>query len=280
MNVAIVGATGVLGRALVPMLAENHRVRLLARRPDAARQQFGASVDVMGCDLLAPGIDDRLPALLDGVDVVIHAATAIPKEFSAPGAWDANTRLRTEGTARLLAATLMVGATAYLQQSICFAYPDLGDRWIAEDTPLDPTRAVLIDMESQVRAVPTDRLRWSILRGGTFVGRDTFQDDLIERLRAGAEKIPCDGSAYLPLIHAEDVATGFAAAVERAPAGSIFNLTDDPIRQGDYYEQLADRIGAPRPAYDAEAPCPASQRASNAAARTMLGWTPTRGIWP
>jgi fumarylacetoacetate (FAA) hydrolase len=57
---------------------------------------------------------------------------------------------------------------------------------------------VLADMENQVRAIPTDRLRWSILRGGTFVGSNTFQDDAIAQLKAGTRQIPCDGSAYLP----------------------------------------------------------------------------------
>ncbi len=279
MNVAIVGATGVLGRALVPMLAD-HRVRLLVRRLEAAQRHFGASVEIVSCDLFAPGIHERLPALLDGFDVIIHAATAIPKDFNAPGAWDNNTRLRTEGTAHLLAAALAVGAAAYLQQSICFAYPDTGDRWITEEVPIDPARTTLIDMEIQVRAIPTDRLRWCILRGGIFVGRDTFQDDDIARLRAGTQAIPCDGSAYRPYIHADDVASAFAAAVERAPAGSIFNITDTPIQQGEYLGQLAEAIGAPRPPYDPNAECPPSQRVSNAAARSALAWMPTRGIWP
>lgn len=280
MNIAVVGATGVLGRALVPLLLARHDVRALVRSPGTAQRYFGSQVETAACDLLAPGIAERLPALLAGCAVVIHAATSIPADFSKPGAMETTNRLRIEGTTHLLAAALQVGAQAYIQQSIAFAYPDGGDDWITEAAPLDPARTVVIEMERQVRAVPTARLRWSILRGGIFVGKDTFQDDAIERLRAGQETVPCDGSAYLPLIHVEDMASAMVAAVERAPAGSIYNVTDAPIRQGDYLDRLAQAIGAPKPPRDPDAPCPPSHRVSNRAAREALGWTPTHGVIP
>lgn len=279
MKVAVVGATGVLGRALVPLLAQ-HSVRVLVRTPDSARRLFEDQVEIAEYDLLAPGIDERLPALLTGCDVVIHAATAIPSDFSQPGAMDVTNRLRTEGVAHLLAAALRAGAQGYIQQSIAFAHTDHGDEWITEDTPLDPKHAVVIEMERQVRAVPTERLRWCILRGGTFVGMGTFQEGIIERLHAGQEKVACDGSAFLPLVHVADVGSAFAAAVERAPAGSIFNIVDAPIRQGEYLDRLAQAVGAPTPPRDPDAPCPPSHRVSNQAARNTLGWTPTYAIIP
>lgn len=287
MRIALVGATGVLGRALIPLLIELHEVRALARSPEKVTARFGDQVDARACDLLAPGIAAELPALLADCEVVIHAATAIPpqNQFGDPNAWTANNRLRVEGTPALLAAALEVGAESYLQQSIAFAYPDSGDRWISETTPLnsDPgsaSRASTLEMERQVRAVPPDRLRWSILRGGIFVGRDTFQDDDIASLRAGTTRVPCDGSAYLPMIHVEDMAAAMAAAVERAPAGSIFNIVDEPLQQGDYLDRLADAVGAPRPPRDPDAPCPPSHRVSNQAACAALGWTPTHGVIP
>lgn len=280
MKIAVVGATGVLGRSLVPLLSEKHDVRALVRSPEAARRRFGERVEAVECDLLAPGIGERLPDLLAGCSAVIHAATAIPKDFSQPDAMDITNRLRTEGTAHLLAATLRAGAEVYIQQSIAFAHVDHGDDWISEDTPLDPKRAVVIEMERQVQAAPIERLRCCVLRGGVFVGRDTFQDDVIARLRAGQEKVACDGRAFMPLVHVDDVASAFAAAVERAPARSTFNIVDEPIRQGDYLDRLAEAVGAPKPARDPDAPCPDSHRVSNRAARETLGWTPTHGVIP
>ena len=280
MKVAVVGASGVLGRSLVPMLEAKYEVRALVRTPEKARHLFGSPVEVLECDLLAPGIAVKLPSLLAGCEVVIHAATAIPTDFTQPGAWDANTRIRTEGTAHLLAATLHVGANVYVQQSICFAYPEMGAEWITEDTPLDQTRIALVEMERQVRVIPKDRLRWSILRGGVFVGKGTFQDDAIVKLRAGQQKVANDGMNYLPLVHLDDIASAFALAVERAPTGSIFNIADEPLREGDYLDRLAEAVGAAQPPRDLNLPRPLSQRASSHAARATLGWSPTHSLFP
>lgn len=280
MKIAVIGATGVLGRSLIPLLATNHEVRVLVRQPEAARRLFGSSVNSLEADLLAPETAAKLPALLAGSDVVIHAATAIPSDFTKPGAWDANTRLRTEGTASLLAATRQVGAQAYIQQSICFNYPDMGDAWITEATPLDPSRTVVIDMEQQVRAIPPSSLRWCILRGGIFVGAGTFQDDAVHRLREGQQKVAGDGMNFLPLVHVDDVASAFALAAEHASAGSIYNIADNPLREGEYYERLAEAIGVPKPPRDPNSPRPLSQRASSQAARATLAWSPTHSLFP
>ncbi len=280
MKIAVVGATGVLGRSLVPLLAAAHEVRVLVRKPENARRLFGAQAEALEADLLAPGTAERLPALLAGSDVVIHAATAIPSDFNQPGAWENNTRLRIEGTAYLLAATLQVGAQAYIQQSICFGYPDMGDDWITEDAPLDSSRTALIEMERQVRAVPTQRLRWSILRGGQFVGAGTFEDDDRQSLRDGRKIIAGDGMNFLPLVHVEDVAAAFALAVERAAAGSTFNVAAMPLREGDYFDRLAETLGAPLPPRDPNQPRPLSQRASSQAAHEALGWSPTHSLFP
>src|SRR5947209_11513040 len=102
---------------------------------------------------------------------------------------DATTRLRTEGTRRLLDAALAAGAGRYLQQSIVMAYPDGGDRWLDEGTPLDdsPARAAVCApvaaMEGMLRDTDPERLGWCILRGGIFVGPGTGQDDS-DRARA------------------------------------------------------------------------------------------------
>ncbi len=128
MHVFIVGGTGVLGRSLIPLLiAQGHAVRLLARHPDTARTIFGDAVEVAPGDLLASDAAS-LVAALAGCDAAAHIATAIPRDFSAPGAWEVNTRLRTEGTRRLLDASLAAGVRHYAQESVVLAYPDGGDR--------------------------------------------------------------------------------------------------------------------------------------------------------
>jgi nucleoside-diphosphate-sugar epimerase len=279
--VFLAGATGVLGRALIPRLVvRGHRVRAIARRRPPIRLPEG--VEFIEADLLAADLD----RLVDGCDAVIHIATAIPADPSAPGAWDDNTRLRTSGTRRLLAAALASGASRYVQQSIVMAYRDGGDAWLDEQAPLDdsPARATVcgpvIEMETMIREVEPQALAWTILRGGSFVGEGTGQLALLEQLRDGTVVAPGDGSNYVSLVNVADMATAVALAVEAAPAGSTFNVVDDPLRYGDYVDALADLIGVSRPARARKLPLPPSWRCTNRAAQTVLGWMPRGRIWP
>lgn len=281
MTVFLAGATGVLGRALIPRLVvRGHRVRAIARR--RPRISLPEGVELIEADLLAAD----LRRLVDGCDAVIHIATAIPSDPSTPGAWDDNARLRTSGTRRLLAAALACGASRYVQQSIVMAYRDGGDAWLDEQAPLDdsPARATVcgpvIEMETMIHEVEPQALAWTILRGGSFVGEGTGQRALIERLRDGTVVVAGDGSNYVSLVNVADMAVAVAAAVEAAPAGSTFNLVDDPLRYGDYVDALADLIGVPRPVRAPKLPLPPSWRCTNRAAQTVLGWIPRERIWP
>jgi nucleoside-diphosphate-sugar epimerase len=286
-RIAVAGATGVLGRALVPLLlAAGYEVRALTPSTAKAADLAMAGAEVLECDLLAPNSVARLPDLVAGCTAVAHIATAIPRAPRAPGAWDVTTRLRTEGTRRLLDAALTAGVHRYIQQSIVMAYPDGGDRVLDEATPLDtsPERASVcgpvIAMEGMIRDVPPSHLAWCILRGGVFVGPGTFQDGTIAALRAGTEVVPCDGRSFVSLVHVADMAAAILAAVRHAPGGSTFNINADPLRQGAYLDDLATRTGAPAPPRDPARRCPPSFRCSNAAARATLHWAPEHGIWP
>ncbi|MCC7353139.1 MAG: NAD-dependent epimerase/dehydratase family protein [Anaerolineae bacterium] len=186
----------------------------------------------------------------------------------------------------LLAASLKVGVRRYIQQSITMAYPDHGDNWITEDMPLDssPERArvcaPVITMEQMIRNTSLEMLQWCILRGGTFVGKDTFQENTIERLRLGKEIVPRDGRNFTSLIHVSDMATAVAAAIENASAGSIFNIVDEPIRYGEYLDRLADSLSVPRPSRDKTVQYPPSWRCSNQAAQAGLRWQPLHSTIP
>lgn len=80
MRVAVIGPTGVLGRALVPMLLQQgYTVRALARSTAKARTLFPQGVEIVACDLLAVTAAELLP-MLEGCDAVAHIATAIPRD--------------------------------------------------------------------------------------------------------------------------------------------------------------------------------------------------------
>lgn len=288
MRVFIAGASGVLGRELIPMLlAEGNEVVALVRDPNRAEKALaGFSVRLYQGDLVAPDTASRLPEMLAGCDAAVHIATSIPADPSAPSAWETTARLRIDGTRFLTGAALAAGVRRYVQQSIVMAYADGGDWWLDESAPLDtsPERASVcgpvITMERTLHAIPTSDLQWCVLRGGSFVGPGTAQELTIARLREGTEVVPGDGSNFISPVEVADMATAIVAALKRAPGGSTFNIVDEPLRQSEYLDHLATLVGAHTPPRGPSKRRPPSFRCTNQAARQALGWIPRRSIWP
>ena len=281
MRIAVIGATGVLGRAVVPRLvAKQHRVLAISPHPDKASALYGSAVETALGDLTDPEAERQFAILLKGNDAVLNIATAIPKhsDLGTTAAWAKSDAIRKAGTPRLLKATLSTGVKTFVQQSITMAYPDSGDRWISEDTAV--TSADIIEMEAALRAVPADRLRWTILRGASFVGAGTFQDDTIRALKAREVSVGCGGQRYQSYVHVNDMAEAVVLAAEKSLANGVFNICAEPLRESDYLRKLALLTGAEAPGNDPKASCPPSQRCSNLAAAEVLGWHPKYNIFP
>lgn len=287
MEVAVIGSTGVLGRVLIPVLLQSgHSIRAVARSAAKAGALFQVAVRIIECDLLAPDSEKSLQHAMEGCEAAIHIATAIPRDFTAPHAWDANTRLRTDNVRTSLNVALETGVRRYIQMSITMAYPGHGQDWIDESLSLDSTPeradicAPVLTMEQLVRANPPETLEWCILRGGEFVGPGTFQDRTIEDLKDGKITVPGEGNNYISLVHIADMARAMNMALNRASAGSIFNIVDEPLKQGEYLDRLAALVGADKPKRDKSAQTSLSWRCSNQAAKSVLSWFPVQGVFP
>src|SRR5262250_2293857 len=95
LSIAVLGATGVYGRHLIPRLvARGHRVRALVRRPEAAAGIGACGVEIRIADIFD---GDTLRSGLDGCDVGVNLATTLPGP-SGRGDFAANDRLRRDGT--------------------------------------------------------------------------------------------------------------------------------------------------------------------------------------
>ncbi|MEZ4503607.1 MAG: NAD(P)-dependent oxidoreductase [Dehalococcoidia bacterium] len=286
MRVFLAGGTGVYGRALIPRLLERgDSVVVLARDVAGAASIAGSGIEVVAGDLLRDS-PATLAKHMHDCDAALHLATAIRPGAMGPDGANTTAALRTTGTRTLLDAVRAAGVPIYVQQSIVMAYADGGDRWLDEDAPFDtsadrtPAVSPTLEMERMVHDLDPQQVRWCILRGGSFVGPGTAQEGAIERLRAGTLRVPGSGSNWVSFVHVEDIAAATVAALDRAPAGSTFNITDTPIRNGEYLDRLAGLVGAAPPPRDGDAALPRSYRCSNEAARRELRWQPRVGIWP
>ncbi|RKT55710.1 NAD-dependent epimerase/dehydratase family protein [Saccharothrix australiensis] len=286
MRVFAIGATGVLGRELVPRLvARGHQVAVMS--PGGRQAALPPGVDRVRGSLLDPDAGELLAARVRGFDVVVNTATAIPRDFAAKDAWAENSRVRVEGTRVVAGAVSAAGVPALVQLSVTMAYPDGGERLLRETEPLDACAAraaiaaPVADLEATVRALPVERVAWTVLRAARFVGPGTVQDRQRADLRAGTVRVAGNGREFVSMVHVADFADAVVAAVERPARGLVLNVSDEPVRNGAYLARLAALDGVPGPVLSPGLRADAvSHRVCSAAARQALGWRPVRGIWP
>ncbi len=312
MKVFVAGATGALGRALVPQLAaRGHEVVGMTRtesKRDLVRSLGARPVvaDALDPDAVAEAVASAEP------EVIVHQLTALSGKMSIRDARRPDRssmakmtiRLRTEGTDHLLAAGRAVGARRFVAQSIAaFRFARRGAPVQTEADPLDPNPpasmqdglAAILHLE---RAVT--RIAWGeglVLRYGGFYGPGTgfsLAPDAQMAMPIRKRRLPLvgDGGGVWPFVHIEDAAAATVAAVERGRPG-IYNVVDDepaPVRE--WLPALASALGAEPPrrvprwlmrlaAGEAAAAMMTDMNggASNAKAKRELGWQPRYPSW-
>jgi nucleoside-diphosphate-sugar epimerase len=276
--VAVLGASGVYGRHLMPRLAAaGYRARALVRTPAAATVAAACGAEVHAADIFDAA---SLRRGLDGCDVAINLATSLPSPAKQGGDFDLNDRIRREGVPMFLDACANTGVHRVIQQGIGMVHSGGGDAWADEDAtfpvPGDSIAGRAIraarDMEGAVAASSLD---WLILRGALFDGPGTgFDDDWLARARAGKLRLPGTGEDYLTLVHIADMADATVAALARWPSRQSLIVADDtPVRWRELFGYSATAAGGPAPQPGGPARFP-SFRLSNRRARAMLAWSP------
>jgi nucleoside-diphosphate-sugar epimerase len=261
MKVFVAGATGALGKQLVPMLVANGHDVVGMTRTEAKRDQVrrvGAQpvvADALDADAVGRAVGEAEP------DVIVHQLTAIPPKINMrrfDRDFALTNRLRTEGTDHLLSAGRAAGVKRFVAQSNAGLYARTGGPVKREDAPLDhdPPPALrqgieaIHHLETAVTGAP-----WTesvVLRYGWFYGPGTSiaLDPLgsqIELIRKRQFPIVGGGTGIWSFIHIEDAAAATIAAVEGGPAG-IYNVVDDePAPVSEYLPVLAAAVGAKRP---------------------------------
>jgi len=304
MKVFVAGATGVLGRKLVPQLvARGHEVVGMTRstaKKDLVRSLGARPVvaDALDPDAVAQAVASAEP------EVIVHELTALSGKMSirdarhpdrSPMAKMTN-RLRTEATDHLLAAGRAVGARRFVAQSFgAFRWARSGAPVQTEADPLDPDppaplRPVVEGLLYLEEAVTT--IEWGeglVLRYGGFYGPGTSVSRAPDAVMAAPirkRQFPVigDGGGVWSHIHIEDAAGATAVAVERGPAGIYYIVDDEPASVGEWLPVLASALDAKPPrriprwlgrlaAGEAATVMMTEARgASNAKAKRELGW--------
>ena len=296
MKIFVAGATGVIGRRLVPLLVgAGADVTGVARSPEKKKQLEKQGARAAKLDLFDPA---AVEAAVAGHDVVINMATKIPSgmRLFAPGAFNENIRIRTEASQNLASAAIAAGARRFIQESFSPAYPDRDDSWIDEEVAIDPPKYIESVSNAESAAAEFTRSGGAgvVLRFSMFYGPDSSLTlDMLNAVRNGFAPTFGGGSAYMSSIYTDDAASAVVAALS-VPAG-VYNVTDDvPLRRRDAFDLLAKamRVRPPRimPGWLTRAfgsigeTLGRSHRVSNAKLKNASGWTPgvpsLREGWP
>jgi nucleoside-diphosphate-sugar epimerase len=231
--ILITGASGFLGQRLVHRaLAERHAVRALVRQPSACGSIAGSCV-VHQADITDAA---SLPAALEGVESVIHAAATTSE--TAPNE-AVSQRTNVEGTRNLIAACRKAGVTRWIQISSLSANP-------ANTSVYGRTKLAADEL------VRRSGLRWTILQPGTIYGpgsRGLFAK--IVRLTNALPIIPVIGAGtqLMRPIYVDDVASAVLACLEReATVGRTYALGGaDAISFNDFLRGVLQAQGRWKP---------------------------------
>ncbi|SKB00263.1 Nucleoside-diphosphate-sugar epimerase [Agreia bicolorata] len=245
MRIFIAGGSGVLGRALIPLLtAAGHDVTATSRSADKISliSRLGATpavFDALDRDAVFRVVSEARP------HVIMHLLTDLSSGDSS-----SNARLRVTGSRNLVDAAMCVGTHRVIAESISWVYRP-GATPATEEEPLDAdpaeprrtTIAAVAALESSVRELPEHVvLRFGQLYGpGTWYSREgRFGRD------ARAGRLPATDTVT-SFIHTSDAAR--AAVLALAWRSGSYNVVDDEPASGrEWVPGFATAVGAPEPA--------------------------------
>jgi nucleoside-diphosphate-sugar epimerase len=303
MRVFVAGATGAIGRQLVPRLVEaGHEVHGMTR----SESKKGMLRELGAVPVVADALDpDQVAEAVGGArpDVIVHQLTALAgagmRGLKRRAAM--TNRVRIEGTDHLLSAGQAVGVRRFVAQSIGMRlYARTGGPVKSEEDPLDPAlprklregAAGIRHLEQAV--LGADWTEGIVLRYGAFYGPGTGMGpggEMFEMIRKRRFPLVGGGGGVWSFIHIADAAEATVAAVEHGSPGVYNVVDDDPAPVAEWLPALAQRLGAKKPirvprfivrlfAGEAGVVMMTDIRgASNAKAKRELSWRPAHPSW-
>jgi nucleoside-diphosphate-sugar epimerase len=303
LKVFLAGATGAIGRSLVPQLVEaGHEVTAITRSEEKLGMLGRLGAEPVLCDVIDAG---RLGSVVARAEpnAIVNELTDLPQRLNPRKLGEyyaANNRVRREGTINLLDAARGAGVRRFLVQGSAYWYAQTGGPVKTEEAPLyldapppiGPAVETIKDVEDAVLSAAG--IEGVVLRYGFFYGPGTWyakDGDVGRQIRKRRYPMIGHGEGTYSFIHIDDAASATVAALESARPG-VYNVADDePTTAAEWMPVFAEALGAKRPTRvpafvarlivgDAIVKWSLGLRgASNAKIKTELGWRPRYASW-
>lgn len=227
MRIAITGASGFIGTVLIPLLSQEHTLRLLTRKP--LPENIPAGIEFVYGNLLD---NDNLQELVEGADVVIHLAAMISVDDHPD---EMVFQVNTSGTRMLAAAALQAGVKRFIHLSSVTAYNQK-----PYDEPMDESRAPAQDVQhsydhskvvSQAIALEYNGngMEVVVLAPTAVIGPYDRQPSLIGKAVVNIYngKIPALFPGGVDFVDVRDVAAAIVSAIGRGTPGHVYLLSGE-----------------------------------------------------
>jgi nucleoside-diphosphate-sugar epimerase len=298
VKVFVAGASGAVGKPVVrELIARGHEVVAMtatdSKRP--ALEELGATAvvgDVFAAEAVAALVRSA------GPDGVINLASKWSINPTRTSQLTPANRIREEGARNMVAASISAGARRYVNESMIFiyGYGDYSEPLTESQPPGKEWRRGLqrvVDAIVAAERVVRERsqsgeIEGACMRFGFFHGRHADSTYLLlDMVRKRKLPLIGDGQTVRSWIELDDAARAVVDALERAPAGSAYNVVDDePVTMRNYIGELVRLSGSKPPrrlpywlvnaaaSYVAPAFGRGRLPISNAKLKQELGWNP------
>ncbi len=276
MKILFAGASGVIGRLLVPLLlSEGHEIVAVSRAGATRSMDEGAAglrwrgLDVFDREAVFAVLAEERP------ECVMHQLTDLrARDFAA------NSRIRIMGTRNLVDAAKAAGVQRMVAQSIAWIY-EPGNAPATESTRLDmdaaPPRGRMIQAVAALESATKEIAEHVILRYGLFYGPGTRYDregSFANQVRAGEVEAT---STITNFVHVEDAARAALQALDW-PAGAVNVVDGDAAEETEWLPMYAEWLGNPVPR-TALTPAPVPLRPVLNEYALSLSWSPRHRSW-